>query len=162
MNLIKALLAVAVSGVVAVSATAQELPVPMKKQQPVKKQLPQMDAKRDYQQYSFTKLPKAAEPSAEESDNALLAGTEMVNRITGEKAYVSGIITVLASDVDADALASQFGLTVERVYSRLNLAMLKAPEGTNMLKLRDEMHGVSGVNSIKVEIVENLRKPHTL
>jgi chromosome condensin MukBEF MukE localization factor len=92
----------------------------------------------------------------------LLAGTEMINRITGEKAYVSGIITVLASDVDADALASQFGLTVERVYSRLNLAMLKAPDGTNMLKLRDELRSVSGVNSIKVEIVENLRKPHTL
>lgn len=161
MNLIKALLAVAVSGVVAVSATAQELPTPMKKQQPAKKQLPQLDAKRDYQQYSFTKLPESAKLSGEE-DKVLLAGTEMVNSFTGEKAYVSGIITVLTNDVDTDALASQFGLTVERVYSRLNLAMLKAPEGTDMLKLRDEMRGVSGVNSIKVEIVENLRKPHTL
>ncbi|RUO71729.1 S8 family serine peptidase [Idiomarina ramblicola] len=162
MSLMKALLAVAVSGVVAVSATAQEVPAPMKKQQqPAVKQLPAMDAKRDYQQYSFTKLPESAEQQAEDSD-VLLAGTEMVNRITGEEAYVSGVVTVLTKGVDADALASQFGLTVERVYSRLNLAMLKAPEGTNMLKLRDEMHGVSGVNSIKVEIVENLRKPHSL
>jgi hypothetical protein len=161
MSLMKALLTVAVSGAIAVSATAQEIPAPMKKQQPAVKQLPQLDAKRDYQQYSFTKLPESADKSAQDGD-VLLAGTEMVNRITGEKAYVSGVVTVLTKNVDAGDLASQFGLTVERVYSRLNLAMLKAPEGTNMLKLRDELRGVSGVNSIKVEIVENIRKPHTL
>lgn len=161
MNLMKALLTVAVSGAIAVSATAQEVPAPMKQQQAKAKQLPQLQAERDYQRYSFTKLPESVEPSAAQGD-VLLAGTEMVDRITGEEAYVSGVVTVLTENVDADALASQFGLTVERVYSRLNLAMLKAPEGTDMLKLRNELRGVNGVNSIKVEIVQNIRKPHVL
>lgn len=161
MNVMKALFIVAVSGVMALSASAQQMPEPIQKQHDADKHMPSLDAKRDYQQYSFTKLPKSAEPAAEGSD-MLLAGTEMINRVTGGKAYVSGIITVLTKDLDADALATQFGLTVERVYSRLNLAMLKAPEGTNMLTLRDKLRSVDGVDSIKVEIVENLRKPHAL
>lgn len=161
MNLVKALLAVAVSGVVAASATAQELPAPQQKQKPTVDLQKNLETKPDYKGYSFTKLPESAEPSAE-SESTLLAGTEMVNRITGEKAYVSGVITVLTENTDANELANQFGLTVERVYSRLNLAMLKAPEGTDMLKLREQLKGVEGVNSIKVEIVENLRKPHVL
>ncbi len=159
MSLVKALLAVAVSGVVAVSATAQELPAPQQKQKPTVDLQKKLEAKADYKRYSFTKVPESAEAAVE---NVLLAGTEMVDRITGEKAYVSGVITVLTENTDANELANQFGLTVERVYSRLNLAMLKAPEGTDMLKLREQLKGVEGVNSIKVEIVENIRKPHVL
>lgn len=161
MSLVKALLAVAVSGVVAVSATAQELPAPQQKQKPTVDLQKKLEAKADYKRYSFTKVPESAEAVAE-NENVLLAGTEMVDRITGEKAYVSGVITVLTENTDANELANQFGLTVERVYSRLNLAMLKAPEGTDMLKLREQLKGVEGVNSIKVEIVENIRKPHVL
>lgn len=161
MSLVKALLAVAVSGVVAVSAAAQELPAPQQKQKPTVDLQKKLEAKADYKRYSFTKVPESAEATAE-NENVLLAGTEMVDRITGEKAYVSGIITVLTENTDANELANQFGLTVERVYSRLNLAMLKAPEGTDMLKLREQLKGVEGVNSIKVEIVENIRKPHVL
>jgi translation elongation factor EF-1beta len=161
MSLVKALLAVAVSGVVAVSATAQELPAPQQKKTPAVDLTKKFDGKADYQRYSFTSLPESVDAS-EQSGDVLLAGTEMVDRITGEKAYVSGVVTVLTENVSADDLASEFGLTVERVYSRLNLAMLKAPEGTDMLQLREQLKGVEGVNSIKVEIVENIRKPHVL
>ena len=57
--------------------------------------------------------------------DVLLAGTEMTNSITGKPALVSGIISVLMNTHDADAVANQLGLTVERVYPRLDLVLFK-------------------------------------
>lgn len=153
-------IALATSGLVMASASAQQLPVP----QPGAKQAvqsPAIGGKRDYKAYQFVRIPSAAGQTnlSQRGDQVLLAGTEMVNTLSGKPALVSGIVSVLTTeDGDAQVIAQQFGLSVERVFGRLNLALLKAPEGTEMLQLRKDMLKASGVSNVDVEIVEELRE----
>ena len=162
MNLTKTFLTLAVGSLVAVpTAFAQQdqsqFPIRTQEQEPT---LPSMDKEPDFKGYVFTKVPGEAKRTG--YGEFLLAGTEMVNKITGDKAFVSGVITVVTESVDASELASQYGLTVERLYPRLNMAMLKAEEGTDMLSLERELKAVGGITGIKVEIVSELNKPHRI
>ncbi|MGM0482231.1 MAG: hypothetical protein ACQEQZ_09920 [Pseudomonadota bacterium] len=149
----------AVSSLMVASACAQQLPVP----QPQEDQQAStfVDGERDYKMYQFVQEPEPATGNnlADRSDERLLAGTEMVNTLSGKQAYVSGVVSVLTEGAEADELAQQFGLTVERVYGRLNLTLLRAPEGTDMLQLRRDMMDYTGVSNVDVEIVEDLREP---
>ncbi|AVJ55295.1 hypothetical protein C5610_02635 [Idiomarina sp. OT37-5b] len=156
------LFALAASGLIAASASAQQLPTPKVGETIDNPQF--IGGDRDYKGYQFTKLPepRAGVDFSERSGEQLLAGTEMVNTLSGKEAYVSGIVSVLMDGTDIDALAQQFGLTVERLYGRLNLALLRAPEGTEMLQLRRDMMAFTGVNNVDIEIVEDIREPHVI
>ncbi|WP_404401835.1 hypothetical protein LG288_02835 [Idiomarina seosinensis] len=152
----------AVSSLMVASACAQELPVP----QPQKDEQASAftGGERDYKTYQFINEPKPADDTnlADRSGERLLAGTEMVNTLSGKEAFVSGVVSVLTEGANADELAQQFGLTVERVYGRLNLVLLRAPEGTDMLQLRRDMMDYTGVSNVDVEIVEALRESDVL
>lgn len=114
-------------------------------------------ASKSYKQY---RVDSSEIDSAQVSDRAagrLIAGTKVVNTLSGEPGEVSGIVAVLINDQNIDALAQQFGLAVERRYDRLNLALLKAEAGTDMLQLRRDMMGVDGISGVDIEIVEQLR-----
>jgi hypothetical protein len=156
------LFALAASGMIAASASAQQLPTPKVGETIDNPQF--IGGERDYKAYQFTKLPepRTGVDFSERSGDQLLAGTEMVNTLSGKEAYVSGIVSVLMDGTDIDALAQQFGLTVERLYGRLNLALLRAPEGTEMLQLRRDMMAFTGVNNVDIEIVEDIREPHVI
>ncbi len=156
------LFALAASGMMMASAVAQQLPTPKVGEDISNPQF--IGGERDYKTYQFTKLPepKSGADFSERSGEQLLAGTEMVNTLSGKEAYVSGIVSVLVEGTDIDALAQQFGLTVERLYGRLNLALLRAPEGTEMLQLRRDMMAFTGVNNVDIEIVEDIREPHVI
>ena len=156
------LCALAASVALVASAQAQQLPTPKLGQDNAAPQF--AGGERDYKAYQFTKLPEPRQGSdfSQRKGDTLLAGTEMVNTLSGKEAYVSGIVSVLMDGTDIDQLAQQFGLTVERLYGRLNLALLKAPEGTEMLQLRRDMMDFTGVNNVDIEIVEDIREPHVL
>lgn len=112
------------------------------------------------QQYDLYRVAPSQAASQQVSDRAagrLIAGTEVVNTLSGTLGQVSGIVAVLINDNDIDALANQFGLAVERRYDRLNLALLKAQDGTDMLQLRRDMMSVDGIAGVDIEIVEQLR-----
>lgn len=161
MKLIK-LMTLAASVACVANAAAQQLPKPDPKPTPKGVQDRFIGGERDYKAYQFVRVPEAktAQVTENRAGQSLLAGTEMVNTVTGKEAYVSGIVSVLTKDTDVNALAEQFGLEVERLYGRLNLALLRAPEGTDMLQLRREMMDFTGVNNVDVEIVEDIRETH--
>ncbi|MEC7641896.1 hypothetical protein [Idiomarina sp.] len=147
------LIAAVALGVASTSAMAQDdgkLPHRSKAEAPAKA----FNVGNDYKTYRFTKLPEGASPVLKGRNDVLLAGTEMTNSITGKPAFVSGVISVLMNTYDADSVAIQLGLTVERVYPRLDLVLFKAAEGTEMLSLRKSIKAVEGVNGADIEIVE--------
>ena len=155
------LIAAVALGVASTSAMAQDdgkLPHRAKAEAPAKA----FNVGNDYKTYRFTKLPEGATPVLKGRGDVLLAGTEMTNSITGKPALVSGIISVLMNTHDADAVANQLGLTVERVYPRLDLVLFKASEGTEMLALRNSIKAIEGVNGVDVEIVEERMTPDVL
>ena len=156
------LFTLAASVALVAGAQAQQLPTPKMGQDNVDQQF--VGGERDYKAYQFTKLPEPRKDVdfSQRKGSQLLAGTEMVNTLSGKEAYVSGIVSVLMDGTDIDQLAQQFGLTVERLYGRLNLALLKAPEGTEMLQLRRDMMDFTGVNNVDIEIVEDIRETHVL
>ncbi|RUO80251.1 hypothetical protein CWI84_06360 [Idiomarina tyrosinivorans] len=115
----------------------------------------------DYKGYKFTRLPMGVDASTLNNANEkpLFAGTEMVNTITGKPAYVSGVISVVLTQADPDEIAAQLGLVVDKRYDRMNVALLRAPEGTDMLALKQQLKHMQGVSGADIEVVEELRQP---
>lgn len=156
MNVMKTLLVASISSAVLVtSVMAQE---PLLKPVDQVGQVPTLQNQKQYSQYRVVSSAVDGNKLSDRSAGRLIAGTEVINTLSGERGQVSGVIAVMINDTNIDALAQQFGLSVERRYDRLNMALLKAADGTDMVTLRKDMMATGDVTGIDIEIIEELRK----
>lgn len=157
----------AVVATVSFAATAQQPPLKLdgagvKKVTPPSLSLQRSAVERDFGAYRFTSVPEFTGERGSLGDRVLLAGTEMVNTISGKPALVSGILSVHLDSLDANEVAAEHGLKVVQLYDRLGIALLEAPVGTDMLSLQSSIERVNGVRAVEVEIVEERRQLHVL
>ena len=83
------------------------------------------------------------------------------NQSTGNLAIVLGTVQVKLSDPgQAPALARQHGLSVGRIYPNLGFAILQAPPGRDPFAAANALVAQSGVESVTVELLENVNVPH--
>lgn len=83
------------------------------------------------------------------------------NQSTGNLAIVLGTVQVKLSDPgQAPALARQHGLSVRRIYLNLGFAILQAPPGRDPFAAANALVTQPGVESVTVELLENVNVPH--
>lgn len=81
----------------------------------------------------------------------------LVNQRTGAIATLTGNLKVTLKNTTAQIIADRYGLTIVNDFKHLNLVFFDSL-GQNVFDLKDNMEQDSDIQSVELDIVENMRR----
>lgn len=84
---------------------------------------------------------------------------QLINQRTGKIATITGNLVVTLTNIDAETIASRYGLTIVNNFAHIHTVFFSA-NGQNVFDLKSNMSKDSDIDAVEIDLIENIRTTH--